>query len=489
MKTKKLFIALPVFVTALGLIGCGGGDNSGSGGGGHSYKDIDTYELPEAPDGSGTITVWVGKESVEFYQTAANEWVAAMKASNSKFNFAVTVEDHDSGGIAGSMELDNTTCADIVTAAHDNIGKLAQEKLVKPFNMKSLYTQVEEDNPATFFEVSHSVVDNVRAIYGSPYIAQSLFLMYDKRYVTAEQAKTFEGLKEAAAARSTSKLEVKAVTVTGQDGFNFSFPLLAQNNETHATTMKIYKDGDKKDCWAQGEDSVANLQWARRYFAEPNGLTWPSSSGWEIDLQNGGVVSIIGGAWKYKAFASAIGATNVGVSMIPTYTLTEADVAGTTQTAGTVMRGGTFADCKCLLINAASEPSKYVAEQSLVKFLSTKAIQNRSLIACDNLPAYAGASDYIESIKDELGEQKYSLALAQNKMAAYGIAQPFINGTLNSYFYSKGAPTLYTMVVENTDGKYGTTKAAREILYRMQHIWEKGKDPETAVPSSLPKDI
>ena len=74
-------------------------------------------------------------------------------------------------------------------------------------------------------------------------------------------------------------------------------------------------------------------------------------------------------------------------------------------------------------------------------------------------------------------------------MAAYGIAQPFINGTLNSYFYSKGAPTLYTMVVENTDGKYGTTKAAREILYRMQHIWEKGKDPETAVPSSLPKDI
>ena len=436
MKSKKFLIALPALFAAISMTACGGGDEGGSSGGG-TISDIPTYEMPDAPAGSGEITVWVGEESVEFYQTAANEWVSQMHADNDQFNWTVTVSDFDSGGAAAKLELDNTTCADIVTVAHDNIGKLAQKKLIKPFNSKGLYEQVEADNTKSFYEVAHSVVDNERAIYGVPYIAQSLFLMYDKRYVSEEQAKTFEGLSEAAAARGDS---TKAIELTGDDGFNFSFTLLAVKESDKSTTMEIYKDGDRSECWAQGEDSVA------------------------------------------------IGATNVGVAPIPTYTLTEDDVAGTEIEAGTVMRGGTFADFKALLINSASAGNKYVAEQSLVKFLSKKDIQNRSLMAADNLPSYDGAAAYIEQHKDELGVQKYQLAKAQTTMFSYGRPQPFITGILNYCYYQSGAPGLYAMCVENAEGDMGTTRAAREILYRMQYIWENAKDPQSA-PATLPAQI
>ncbi len=485
MKSKKFLIALPALFAAISMTACGGGDEGGSSGGG-TISDIPTYEMPDAPAGSGEITVWVGEESVEFYQTAANEWVSQMHADNDQFNWTVTVSDFDSGGAAAKLELDNTTCADIVTVAHDNIGKLAQKKLIKPFNSKGLYEQVEADNTKSFYEVAHSVVDNERAIYGVPYIAQSLFLMYDKRYVSEEQAKTFEGLSEAAAARGDS---TKAIELTGDDGFNFSFTLLAVKESDKSTTMEIYKDGDRSECWAQGEDSVANLQWARRYHADPHGMKLkPSTNGWATDVKMGGCLGIISGAWKYKEFSSAIGATNVGVAPIPTYTLTEDDVAGTEIEAGTVMRGGTFADFKALLINSASAGNKYVAEQSLVKFLSKKDIQNRSLMAADNLPSYDGAAAYIEQHKDELGVQKYQLAKAQTTMFSYGRPQPFITGILNYCYYQSGAPGLYAMCVENAEGDMGTTRAAREILYRMQYIWENAKDPQSA-PATLPAQI
>lgn len=486
MNSKKLILVLPLFAMLASLPACGGN----SGGGGNDYKDI-TPVYSDAPiTGSGTIKVWVGNESVEFYQAAANEWVDTMKGLSADFKFTVTVEGHDTGSVAGDLINDASACADVFTAAHDNIGKLAAGKYAKPFYDGYVYDQVKADNTANFTSVSYSIVDHKRALYGVPYIGQSLFLMYNKKYVSDEQALTFEGLHEAAVAATTAKLTPKAVTVTGTDGYNFSFPLLAQNNETHATSLKIYEGGTKNSgsCWSQGEDSVANLHWAQRQFADVNGLAWGSSAGWDQDIQNGGALSVISGAWKFKTFASAVGATNVGVAMIPTYTLTADDVAGTTVEAGTVMRGGTFADCKVFMINGYSDGTKYLAEQNLIKYLSSKSVQNDSFVECENLPAYNGAAAYIETIKDTLSASAYAMAVSQNNMFAYGIPQPFVTGTLNSYYYSKGAPAFYQLAIENASNAYGTVAALRQTLYKMQYIWQKGQEP-SSVPSTLPAEI
>ena len=75
-------------------------------------------------------------------------------------------------------------------------------------------------------------------------------------------------------------------------------------------------------------------------------------------------------------------------------------------------------------------------------------------------------------------------------MADYGIAQPFLKSVLNNYYYQKKAPDLYVNIINNTENAYSTTEQIRSGLFRMEHIWQYGKDVDAKlVPSNLPVDI
>ena len=89
MKGRKLLVAVATLGVTIGLASCfGGGKKSG-----------------------GEISLWVGNESVEFYNKAVKEYLA----NNSDFGFDVKVVASDAGTIAGSMIADNTACGDIIT--------------------------------------------------------------------------------------------------------------------------------------------------------------------------------------------------------------------------------------------------------------------------------------------------------------------------------------------------------------------------------------
>ncbi|MBP5664787.1 MAG: hypothetical protein J6X87_00740, partial [Clostridia bacterium] len=406
-----LFIVL--IMTAALFAGCGGGGNK-------------------------VIRVWVGEESVEFYQKICNEYVAA----HEDFGYTVEVKGMDTGAVAGTISNDPTAAADIYTVAHDNIGKLASTQCAKPIGDQSLIDQVLADNPESFRKVIYSTLNGTEYLYGVPYISQALFLYYNKALVTEEQAKSFEGLREAARAAGT-----KAVTVTGDDGFNMSFALLATKVSDHSTTVKIYEGaesvsgGSKGTSNCQGDDTIAIMRWLQDYAADENGFKWASPDGWDADLDksNKGVLAVIGGAWHYNTAKAALGETNLGIALIPTFTLTEKAVEGLSGvSAGDVYRGGTFADCKCFMINANSDKNKYAKEQELIKFMSSKESQNRSYVEWLNVPAYAGASSYIEQCYNEVKvtESQYNLASMQVSISEWGIPQPFFTGTLNCYYYS-----------------------------------------------------
>ena len=464
-----LFIVL--IMTAALFAGCGGGGNK-------------------------VIRVWVGEESVEFYQKICNEYVAA----HEDFGYTVEVKGMDTGAVAGTISNDPTAAADIYTVAHDNIGKLASTQCAKPIGDQSLIDQVLADNPESFRKVIYSTLNGTEYLYGVPYISQALFLYYNKALVTEEQAKSFEGLREAARAAGT-----KAVTVTGDDGFNMSFALLATKVSDHSTTVKIYEGaesvsgGSKGTSNCQGDDTIAIMRWLQDYAADENGFKWASPDGWDADLDksNKGVLAVIGGAWHYNTAKAALGETNLGIALIPTFTLTEKAVEGLSGvSAGDVYRGGTFADCKCFMINANSDKNKYAKEQELIKFMSSKESQNRSYVECLNVPAYAGASSYIEQCYNEgkVTESQYNLAAMQVSMAEWGIPQPFVTGTLNSYYYSKNAPSVFRAIIDKT--AYPTTgdtilaeteslAGIRKALYLAEYLWMHGTVPKE-FPQSLP---
>ncbi len=468
MKKTRLLGSFVLFgATVLGLASCGGGSEN-------------------------KIVLWVGEESYEFYTQACKKYLEA----NTDFGFTVEVKSQDTGTAAAQVIADATAAADVFTVAHDNIGKLVQGKYVKPITNKELSDQINADNPQPFIDVAYSSLAGEKQLYASPYISQSLFLMYDKRSVSDTQAASFEGLAEAAKAKGA---KVKGWTVTGTDGFNFSFTVLARNNETKATSLKLFEGGvkTKGSCWFQGDDEVASMKWVQKALKDPNGMMWASDAGWHQDIQNGAAVSVIGGAWHFKTFSNSVGSENVGIAKIPTYRLND-DTAFGTATSGTVMRGGTFSDCKCFMINARSAGGKYVAEQKLIKYLSSKAIQDESFIACDNMPAYKGFADKLDTIKKEhpeLSENSIKLARAQSDMGEYGLAQPFINGTLNTYYYSKGGPELYKVMADQYDTStkkevFLTDADIQKGLYRIQYIWQHGKEiDEKLIPAELPAEI
>ena len=461
MKKMKVFSTIAVFGALLATTAaCGGGGKK--------------------------ITVWVGDESLAFYQKVCQEFLD--KEENKDFGFKIEVKAQDTGAAAGVITQDASAAADIYTVAHDNVGKLVNAKNAKPITNAELIAQVEEDNPDGFVNVS-KVGDQ---LYAVPYISQALFLMYNKSKVTELQAQSFEGLRAAAAAAGD---DVKGWTVTGSDGFNFSYTLLARKESDKSSSLKLYEGGTKNtgSCWAQGDDEVAFMKWAQKMKADPNGMMWASSDGWNMDLANNAALAVIGGAWHYEAFVQSVGSENAGLALIPTFTL-DTDTAFGTAVAGTTYRGGTFADCKVFMINGKSASSKYVAEQKLLKFLASKEVQDRSFVECNNVPAYESFSAAaVKAAYPNVSEQSLQLAAVQTGMAAYGMPQPFINGTLNTYFYSKGAPELYKVIVDKYDTStkkavYLTDEEIQQGLYSVQYIWQKGEKPST-IPATLPAEI
>ena len=476
---KKLLALLLVTVMALGLLtGCGG-ENSAE----NDVKD------------DGVIRVWVGEESAEFYQKVCDEYVAA----HPEFGYKITVNGMDTGSIAGTITNDPTAAADIFTVAHDNIGKLASTQCAKPVTDQALIDQVLADNPESFQNVIYSTLNDQNYLYGVPYISQALFLYYNKALVTEEEAQSFEGLREAA-----KRADTKAITVTGDDGFNMSFALLARKVSDHSTTVQIYEGaesvsgGSKGVSNCQGDDTVAIIRWLQDFAADPNGFKWASSDGWDADLRNNGVLAVIGGAWHYNTAKASVGETNLGIALIPTFTLTEEAVDGLSGVAaGDTYRGGTFADCKCFMINAYSAASKYAKEQELIKYLSSKEVQNASYLECLNVPAYMGATEYIKQCYEEgkVTESQYNLAAMQVGMAEWGIPQPFITGTLNTYYYSKNGPAVFRAMIDKT--AYPTTgdqilteteslDGIRMGLYLVEYLWMHGVAPKE-FPTTLPE--
>ena len=473
---KKILAILLALVMVFGLAACGGGDK----------KDAD----------DGMIRVWVGEESAEFYQKICDEYAS----SHSDFGYKIEVKGMDTGSIAGTITSDPVAAADIYTVAHDNIGKLASTQCAKPITDEGLIAQVLADNPESYQKVIYSSLNGQSYLYGVPYISQALFLYYNKALVTEEQAKSFEGLKAAA-----KKAGTKAITVTGDDGYNNSFALLARKTDDKSTTVKIFEGADaaaggsKGECNCQGDDTVAIIRWLQDYAADPNGFKWASPDGWDADLDkdNKGVLAVIGGAWHYNTAKAALGESNLGIAMIPTFTLTAKSVEGLSGVAaGDVYRGGTFADCKCFMINANSAASKYAKEQELIKYLSSKEVQNQSYLECLNVPAYVGAADYIKQCYEEgkVTESQYNLAAMQVSMSEWGIPQPFITGTLNTYYYSKNGPQILKAVIDRS--KYPTTgdvvleeteslEGVRKALYLVEYMWMHGTAP-TEFPATYP---
>lgn len=424
-------------------------------------------------DKAESILVWVGAESMDYYAAKLQDF----KNDNPNFPLDFEVKGVDTGSAAAIFLQDVDAGADIFTIAHDNLAKLTSgSSAIMPVTDQELLAQIEADNPDSYKSVIKSKVQGQEFTFAVPYISQALVLYYNKAVVSEEQVKTWEGIAEAAKSVSTPGNTVRASTLLGTDGYNFSWSLLARKVSDNSTTLKLYENASFDGCYAQGDDTIAVTKWTQDFFASENGATFPSGSGWGVELtpkegaKAGVAVSVVGGAWNYNAARAALG-DDLGIAKLPTFTITEESAYGTV-TAGTEFQSGTFADCKAFVMKKTSKHAQYL--QEVVKYLSSKEVQEGSYEECNNLPAYKNAASEFEAMKADTLEA--TLARKQIEMSNYGIAQPFgADEFFNSFYYSKGAPDLYKALIENKDGSFSTFDAIKVELANIENIWKTGK--------------
>jgi len=440
---KKLIFLLLILASAVMLIGC--------------KKD--------AP-----LTIWVGTESVEFYQGVIEDYLVKYEEENGEaFPHTILVKGADTGSAAATYLEDTEAGPDIFTVAHDNLGKLiAGSSSIAPVTDAGLLAQIENDNPDTFKNVIKGSVGGQIYTFGVPYIAQSLVLYYNKDLISETQVQTWEGILEAAIAANK-----QALSLTGTDGFNNSFLLLATNVQTGTSSLKLYQGGDIQQNFVTGDDMVSVMKWGQRFFTHANGPKRPTDSGWQIELKDGISLSVISGAWHYNAAVSALG-SKLGIVKLPTFTITSQDAYGSV-TAGTQFQSGTFADAKMFVMKKNSKYQEYI--QDIVKYLSSKEVQEQSYIAVQNLPAYKNAAIEFDSMTGDSLEAK--LASAQIEMFEHGIPQPFgFDNRFNFYYYSKGGPDLILEILENksgtTTGLFTSFDAIKAQLQLVENIWKTG---------------
>ena len=421
--------------------------------------------------GKKKIEIWVGNESKEFYDSKVESFKEAYKTKHDKdFAYAIEIIGMDTGSAATTFMDDPSVGADLFTVAHDNLGRLiAGSSAIAPVESEALLAQINADNPQAFIEAVKANHSGKEYVFGIPYVAQALVLYYDKDAITEEQVKSWEGIMEAAAAKGAT---TKAMTLTGDDGYNNSFLLLATNAATKTSSLKLFPDGVAEDSVADGDDMVSIMNWGQRFFKNDNGGMFPASDGWEVSLKNGSALSVISGAWHYNGAKAALG-SKLGIALLPQFTITEADAFGTVE-ADTVFQSGTFVDTKMFVMKKGMGADKQAAVEEIAMYFSSKEIQEESYKAANNLPAYKNAATEFASMKEDTPEAL--LARIQIGMFEHGIAQPFgKDPKFNPYYYSKGAPALFKDILTNAENKYSTPAEIKTGLGVIQNIWRTGE--------------
>lgn len=421
------------------------------------------------------IKIWVGTECEEFYQGICDEYIAQYNSTHEKaFPYKIEVKGVDAGSAAQQYLNDTEVGPDIFTIPHDNLAKLTTgSSAIAPVTDSELLAQIQNDNPETFINATKATVGGSVYQFGVPYISQALVYYYNNEHLTEKDVENWETISQKAKSLSVGK-EVKAALVLGTDGYNNSFNLLAKYYDEEGnlcTSLKLYPNGTT-DNYATGDDTIASLKWGRKYFQMAGGgIDQAGSSGWEQALKDGFSLGLIGGAWNYQAAKAALG-SKLGVAVLPKFTITAAEAYGSIE-AGTVFQSGTFVDCKCFVMKKNSKYADYI--QDIVKYLSSKEIQEKAFVAVANCPAYKNANNEFNAMKADTLDAK--LAQCQIQSFDFGIPQPFgASNTYNFWYYSKGTPEKLYALLKNSDNLYPDDASILKTLEKCVKTWSTGKN-------------
>ncbi len=278
------------------------------------------------------LVVWGAEEDTELMNQIIQKFKAEYgNQADFQITFEVQGESNCKDVLIGGLEEG----ADVFTFADDQLHALAAAGALDPIENED---KIKADNLPSAVEAA-SVNGS---LYAYPLTADNgYFLYYNKQYISDEQAKTMDGILQAAAANG------KLFSMDWSSAwYVYSF--------FGNTGLKVglNDDGITNYCtWNQTDGSVRGIDVAQAMLriAGSSGFTNRTDEGFLDGVKNGSVAAGISGVWNAVEITKAWG-ENVGASKLPTYTCN-----------GSQIQMASFSGCKLIGVNAYSAHPKWAA--------------------------------------------------------------------------------------------------------------------------------
>jgi arabinogalactan oligomer/maltooligosaccharide transport system substrate-binding protein len=359
---KLIALLLAVMMVASVLAACGGNTKPSESGDTTTPKG--NVEDPFYGEDNITLLVWAADNATQLTKSLCDEFIA--KYPNKKIT--ISVETQGEGDAAGQVINDADKAADVFSFACDQINKLQKANALAP-----VLDDYKEDVISRNTEFSVSTATLKDQLYAYPETGENgYYLVYDKRVVSDEQAKTLEGVLEACKAAG-----MKFVTDAGDGFYACMFPFTGG-----LKTAGITDEGDQLLNDYKEDEVLDSLEAFAKLFHDYSDTFMSANptrigSGMAENPQT--VAAGIDGSWNAAIVSKTLG-ENYGAAKLPTININGKD----TQIIS--MNGA-----KLIGVNSHSKFPE--AAQLLADFLTNEASQTARLEELNWLPSNKAAAD------------------------------------------------------------------------------------------------
>ena len=406
---KLIALLLAVLMVASVLAACGGNkpaDNQNNGG-----KTTENSD-PFYGEDNISLLVWAPDNAVSLTKQLCEDFIAKYPDKT----ISIDVQAQGEADAAAQMLNDLDKAADVFGFVCNNINKLQQGNALAPV-VADYLEDVKSRNTEFAVSTGTLTVDGKEQLLAYPETGENgYYLVYDKQYVTDDDAKSLEGILAACQKAG------KKCLINIDNGFYGCMPLYTGgmvNNGLKEDGTQIFNDYDK-------EKVLDSLEAFAKLFHEYKDTFMsadPARIGSGMAENPSTVAAGIDGSWNAATVAKTLG-DNYGAAKLPTIKINGTD----TQIIG--MNGA-----KLIGVNSRSKFPE--AAQVLANYLTSEEVQTTRLEELNWLPSNKNAQQN-DIVKNS---PALSALLAQSEFSIpqINIAETFWTpvGTLGSKLFKE----------------------------------------------------
>lgn len=320
---KRIYGSLLGILCAVALTGCGLEEK----------PDLSEKTEMEPPESSGVeLVVWGAEEDRELMNQIIRSFQENYQGqADFQISFEVQGESQCKDALIGGLEEG----ADVFTFADDQLNTLAAAGALEPIE------NADEIKSRNLESTTQAASVNDR-LYAYPLTADNgYFLYYNRKYITEEQARTLDGILEAAVENE------KLFTMDWSSAW-YVYSFFGNTG----LQVGLNDDGITNYCtWNQTDGEIRGIDVAQAMLdiAASPGFTSCTDEAFLEGVKDGSVIAGVSGVWNSVAVKEAWG-ENAGAARLPTYSCN-----------GQQVQMASFSGCKLIGVNAYSEHPEWAA--------------------------------------------------------------------------------------------------------------------------------